>query len=122
MRPGPTQLVKELLSADGDPSLGALIYGAFSAVAHGTTFGLMSSVEADIPDQARAPGVKWGAVGTSSLDVVHALAAVILGTREALGRRNELFGWKSQSWSATAVDAIQAVETSRSFRRVSSGG
>jgi hypothetical protein len=112
MRPGQTQLVKALLGApDGDASLGALVYGLFSAVAHGTTFGLMSSVRA-AQNPAGAPGVQWGAVYTDSGDVIHVLAAVILGTREALGRRNDLFGWKSDSWSAGAAEALQAVKRS----------
>jgi hypothetical protein len=114
VRPGQTQLIKSLLrTPDGDDSLGALVYGLFSAVAHGTTFGVMSSVTAaDVTNLARPLGVKWGVASTNSLEVVHVLTAVILGTREALGRRNELFGWRSQSWSATAEDAIQTVRRS----------
>jgi hypothetical protein len=108
-RPGQTELVKNLWRADGDSSLGALVYGFFSAVAHGTTFGLTSSVEANAPNAPRTPGVTWGAVKTRSLEVVHVLAAVILGTREAQGRRNELFGWASQSWNAVATEAIRSV-------------
>ena len=108
-RPGQTEMIKNLFSADGDSSLGAFVYGFFSAVAHGTTFGLTSSVEANPPNAPRTPGVTWGAVTTRSLDVVHVLAAVILGTREAQGRRNELFGWASQSWNAVATEAIRFV-------------
>jgi hypothetical protein len=110
-RPSQTQLVTNLLSGDGDASLGAFIYGFFSAVAHGTTFGLTQSVRA-ASNPAGAPGVQWGAVYTDSLSVVHVLAAVILGTREALGRRNALFGWKSPSWNASAADALRAVTRS----------
>jgi hypothetical protein len=112
MRPGQTQLIKKLLSADGDSSLGAFIYGVLSAVAHGMTFGLTSSVKADPTNPAKPPGVTWGAVYTDSLDVVHVLTAVILGTRAAHGRQNELFGWASESWSAAAADAVQAVRRS----------
>jgi hypothetical protein len=108
-RPGQTELVTNLLSADGDSSLEAFVYGFFSAVAHGTTFGLTSSVEANAPSAPRTPGVTWGAVKTRSPDVVHVLAAVILGTREAQGRRNELFGWASESWEAAAREALQSV-------------
>jgi hypothetical protein len=110
-RPGQTRFLKNLLSTDGD-SLGAWVYGAFSAVAHGTTFGLMSSVEAAAPNVPRPPGMTWGAVGTSSRDVVSALTAVIVGTMGAHGRRNEFFGWASQSWNETVVHAIQAVKGS----------
>jgi hypothetical protein len=104
VRPGQTQLVKELLGAP----LGALVYGLFSAVAHGTTFGLMQSVQR-APNAPRPPGVEWGAVGTDSLDVVHVMAAVILATREALGRRNDLFGWNSDEWNSSAATALQAL-------------
>jgi hypothetical protein len=111
-RPGQTQLLKNVLSTDGDDSLGALVYGAFSAVAHGTTFGLMSSVEAAAPNVPRPPGMTWGAVGTSSRDVVSVLTAVIVGTMGAHRRRNEFFGWASQSWNETVVRAIEAVKGS----------
>jgi hypothetical protein len=114
MRPGHTELIKKLLSADGDASLGALVYGVFSAVAHGTTFGLTSTVKADAPNLPKTPGVKWGAVYTSSLGVVSVLTAVILGTAEAYRHRNEFFGWASQSWNETAARAIQAAKRSLS--------
>jgi hypothetical protein len=104
VRPGQTQLVKELLGA----RLGALVYGLFSAVAHGTTFGLMQSVQR-APNAPRPPGVEWGAVITDSLNVVHVLAAVMLATREAFDRRNDLFGWKSEAWNASAAAAVRVV-------------
>ena len=86
VRPGQTQLIKALLGApDGDASLGGFVYGLFSAVAHGTAFGLMQSVKA-APHAPRPPGVQWGEVYTDSGDVVHVLGAVILGTGEALER------------------------------------
>lgn len=112
MRPGQTKLIEKLLSANGDASLGALVYGAFSAVAHGTTFGLTSSVKADAPNLPTTPGIRWGAVYTSSRDVVSVLAAVIFGTVEAYRRRNQLFGWSSQSWTETAARAMQAAKGS----------
>jgi hypothetical protein len=112
VRPGQTQLVKRLLNAPtGDASLGAFVYAMFSAVAHGTTFGLMSSVK-EASNPGGAPGVQWGAVYTDFLDVMHVLAAVILGAREVVGRRNELFGWESDSWSRTAAEALQTVRRS----------
>jgi hypothetical protein len=98
IRPGYTKLVKELLSAEGDHALGALVYGTFSAVAHGTTFGLTSNVELAGSDVTRAPGVTRGAIYTSSQDVVQALTATVLATKTGHERRNELFGWASDSW------------------------
>jgi hypothetical protein len=112
MRPGQTELIKKLLSADGDASLGALVYGMFSAVAHGTTFGLTSRVKADAPNLPKTPGVTWGAVSTNSLNVVTVLTAVIVGTAKAYQHRNEFFGWVSQSWNETAARAIQAAKRS----------
>jgi hypothetical protein len=112
MRPGQTELVKKLLSADDDASLGALLYGMLSAVAHGTTFGLTPRVKTDAPNLPKTPGVTWGAVSTSSLDVVSVLTAVILGTAKAYRHRNEFFGWASQSWNETAARAIQAAKSS----------
>jgi len=112
MRPGQTELIKNILSVGDDASLGAFVYGLFSAVAHGTTFGLTSSVTADAPNLPRTPGLTWGAVHTSSLGVVSAVTAVILGTAEAYRRRNKLFGWASQSWNETCLRAIQAAKRS----------
>ena len=112
MRPGQTELIKNILSVGDDASLGAFVYGLFSAVAHGTTFGLTSSVTADAPNLPRTPGLTWGAVYTSSLSVVSAVTAVILGTAEAYRRRNKLFGWASQSWNETCLRAIQAAKRS----------
>jgi hypothetical protein len=111
-RPGQTQLIKDVLSTGGDESLGSLVYGAFSAVAHGTTFGLTSSVEAAPPNVSRPPGVTWGAVITSSGDVVSVLTAVILGTLDAHGRRNALFGWASESWDEAVFRVIQVMKGS----------
>jgi hypothetical protein len=113
MRPGQTKMIDKLFSSpDGGASLGALVYGAFSAVAHGTTFGLTTSVEANAPNARRTPGVTWGAVYTSSRDVVSVLTSVILATEAAYRRRNELLGWAPQSWNETAGRAIQAANDS----------
>jgi hypothetical protein len=113
IRPGQTKMIDKIFSSpDGNDSLGALVYGAFSAVAHGTTFGLTPSVQADGPRAPRTPGLTWGAVYTSSGDVVSVLTAVTLATEAAHRRRNELFGWASQSWEETAGLAIQTAKDS----------
>jgi hypothetical protein len=112
MRPGQTHLVKALLRESGDESLGALLYGLYSAVAHGTPFGLTSSVTTDAPNLPSTPGVTWGAVHTNSLDVVASLTSVIIGTAEAYDRRNKLFGWASPSWSKTVIGALDAAKKS----------
>lgn len=112
VRPGQTELIRRLLSVGDDASLGEALYGLFSAVAHGTTFGLSSSVTADAPDLPKTPGVTWGAVYTSSLGVVTVLTAIVLGTAEAYRRRNTLFGWTSEVWSKAVLSALGAARRS----------
>ena len=63
-RPGQTELIERLLRVEGDDSLGGFFDGLFSAVAHGTTFGMSSSVDADAPNLPKTPGITWGAVYT----------------------------------------------------------
>lgn len=112
MRPGQTELIERLLSVEGDDSLGGFVYGLFSAVAHGTTFGMSSSVTTDAPNPPKTPGITWGAVYTGSLDVVIALSVVIVGSTEAYRSRNKLFGWASKSWNEVVLAAIDAMKRS----------
>jgi hypothetical protein len=112
LRPGQTELIESIMSVEGDDSLGTFAYGLFSAVAHGTTFGMSSSVTTDAPDLPKTPGITWGAVYTGSFDVVIALSVVIAGLVEGYRRRNKLFGWKSETWNSVVLTAIDAVKKS----------
>jgi len=109
-RPGQTAIIRELLRTGEDAELGVVLYGLFSAVAHGTTFGLTHSVTLDAPGMPTVPGVTWGAVYTGSWDVVSVLAAVILGIGKAYHARNKFFNWSSVAWNGVYVEAIRATK------------
>lgn len=111
-RLGQTALVRALLRSGDDVELGRVVYGVYSAIAHGTLFGLTGSVTLDAPGAPKTPGVTWGAIYTSSGHVVSALTALALGVGKALDARNRLFGWKADSWDSAFLDAIRAAQSS----------
>jgi hypothetical protein len=111
-RMGQTALVRELLRTGKDTSLGNVAYAQYSAVAHGTVFGLTSSLTTDAPGLPTTPGVTWAAVHTNSGEVVSVLVAVAFGVREAYAARNALFGWTSTSWNSAERDLIRVADRS----------
>lgn len=82
-----------------DRRLGEIVYGLYSAVAHGTTFGLSNSFTLDAEELSKTLGITWGAIYTGSGEVVILLCAVVIGWGQAIDRRNKLFGWHSVDWS-----------------------
>ncbi|MFA5788068.1 MAG: hypothetical protein WDA71_13985 [Actinomycetota bacterium] len=114
-RPTATSLVRRLLGDHEDRRLGSAVYGLFSAVTHGTTFGVSQSVDIDAPGAPQTPGVTWGAVFTSSRDVCSALTAIILGLGTAYKSRNDLFGWRSEPWNTAHVRAARAAKIALGF-------
>jgi hypothetical protein len=114
-RPTATQLVRRLLADGKDPQLGGAVYALFSAVAHGTTFGMSKSITLDAPETPTTPGVTWGAVYTSSRDVCSVLTAMILGIGTAFRARNVLFGWHADEWDHAYVDIIRRAKESLGF-------
>lgn len=114
-RPTSTSLIRKLLADSEDAHVGTAVFNLFSAVAHGTTYGLTHSVTTDAPGMPQTPGVTWGAVYTSSADVCSVLTAVLLGLGTAYRCRNELFGWHSEAWSRTYVDAAGRARRSLGF-------
>jgi hypothetical protein len=107
-RPTQTELVRRLLRDGDDVSLGGLVYAYFSAVAHGTLFGLGQSLTTNAPGIPQVPGVTMAAVYTGSQDLVTVLTAAIIGLGRACERRNEFFAWPDDSWKQTWLDAIYA--------------
>lgn len=110
-RPGQTAVVRSLLTQGDDANLGKLVYGYYSAVAHGTTFGLTQSVSHEIPPAPGMPGVTRRAIVTRSQDVVSLLTGLILGLGRAVQARNELFGWPSKSWATAYIEALRAAKS-----------
>ena len=111
-RPGLTEIIRKLMATGDDAGLGEFVYGLFSAVAHGTTFGLSNSVTLDAEDIPRTPGITWGAVYTGSGEVVIVLCAVVIGWGQAIDRRNKLFGWQSVEWSRAWKEAMDIASRS----------
>jgi hypothetical protein len=105
-RPGQTEIIRKLLATGDDRRLGQILYGFFSAVAHGTLFGLSNSVKLDAPEVPKIPGFTFGGAYTRSSEVVIVLSAVLIGLGEAIDRRNKLFGWQSADWSKSWLQAI----------------
>ncbi|MEX0756129.1 MAG: hypothetical protein WD556_13620 [Actinomycetota bacterium] len=113
-RPGNTKLISKLLSTRHeedlggiDPSLGGVVYGLFSAVAHGTAFGLAQSITVDAPNLPKdVPGRTWAAVYTGSEAVVIVLSALLMGLAEAVKRRNTLFGWEAKELNLSFLRAL----------------
>jgi hypothetical protein len=114
-RPGQTELVRKLLEVGDAAARWARIW-AFSAVAHGTTFGFSSSVTLDAPNLPKTPRVTWGAIYTGSRDVVSVLTAVVLGIGEAYSPRNKLLGWSSDGWNQAWLHALRTAR--QSFPRI----
>ncbi len=111
-RPGQTEIIRRLMATGKDRSLGEFVYGLYSAVAHGTTFGLSNSVTLDAEELPKTPGVTWGAVYTGSGEVVIVLCAVVIGWGQAIDRKNKLFGWQSVAWSQAWKEAMDIASRS----------
>lgn len=113
MPPSQTELIKKLLSTDGDASLGAP--RVWSVLGRSSWNDVRPNVQCE-SRRTEPPENTWRHMGSrvyeSSLDVVSVLTAVILGTAKAHRHRNEFFGWASQSWNETAARAIQAAKSS----------
>jgi hypothetical protein len=107
-RMGQTELVRALFRHGADPKLGGLLYGYFSAVAHGTSFGLSQSIKPVASDVPKLPGMTRGAIFTSSTGVVSVLTSMILGVGAAYRVRNEYLGWKSDEWNAAYLEGLRA--------------
>jgi hypothetical protein len=106
-RPSQTEVIRRLFTLPDEPKgLGEAVYGLYSAVAHGTSFGLTDSVTMDAPDLPTTPGVTWGAIYTSSGQVVSVLCAVTLGLGQSIDRRFKLYGWENPDWSGAFLEAI----------------
>lgn len=114
-RPSSTQLMGRLLEIGGDETLGKLVYSYFSAVTHGTAFGLTQSVDRDTAIAPPELGLPQTALFTSSQAVCTVLTGLILGSGRALKARNDLFAWESTEWSSSMVAALRAARASLGF-------
>jgi hypothetical protein len=105
-----TAVVRALFQHGDDPRLGRLLYGYYSAVAHGTAFALSQSIKAGVPDMPEVPGLTRGMIFTSSGAVASVLTSMILGVGAAFRARNEYLGWKSDEWDSAYLDGLRAAK------------
>jgi hypothetical protein len=104
-----TALARDLYGGN-NRELGAAIAGYFSAVLHGTAYGLTQSVSLDFPEAPVTPGVTWGAIFTSSGSTCSVLAAIFLALDKAWRARNELFGWGDAEWKSARTEVARAAK------------
>lgn len=96
-RPSQTKLLRSLLAGGGDDDLGALIYNYYSAVAHGSMYGLLQQFERTDQRNALSPLVT-ASLSVSSDDINSVLSAVLLGYARAVKEHFSLMGWDRESW------------------------
>src|SRR4051812_33173785 len=113
-RPTQSDIVGQLLKAGDDETLGRVTYRFYSAVAHGSVFGLLQSASRTAPGLPQTPGTTWAAFATNSADVNNLLSGVIMGLGAAYNRRVELFGWTTQDWNQTWLDVFHAAKPAAS--------
>jgi hypothetical protein len=100
-RPGFTRLLRWML---GD-ELGATIANYYSAVAHGTQYGLTSAViDSDVP--TGPSGTRRVAIGLSSSDVNSAMAIAGMALIKATESERELTGRDWPEWESSRDEAL----------------
>jgi hypothetical protein len=90
-KPSRTALLRRLLDGGGDEELGALVYQYFSAVAHGTAYGLLQRVE-KMDQRNPLSSLVTGRLYVTSYDINTVLSAVILGYGRAVSEYYQLMG------------------------------
>jgi hypothetical protein len=111
-RPRFTRLLQWMLSDD----LGGMIANYYSAVAHGTQYGLSSAVLSAEPPTAL--GERRVMLGTAPHDVRFALAASALALIKGVSYEVELFGRDIPEWQQACGSALDAVNTAMRQSRV----
>lgn len=97
-RPSASRVIKAVM---GDDALGAALYNYQSAVAHGTSFGLLASVDPEtIADTPLGLGPRVAQVTTAS-GVLGAFATVQLALMNAVEAHRAYFGWPPDGWTGS---------------------
>lgn len=104
-RPGFTALLRWMLGDD----LGSTIANYYSAVTHGTQYGLASAV---ISVERTGLGLPRAAIGLSSGDVNLALGTAGLGLIRAIEHERQLMGRSVPDWETVRSDALETVKAS----------
>lgn len=104
-RPGFTSLIRWTLGDD----LGGTIANYYSAVAHGTQFGLASAV---LSVERSGLGLPKAAIGLSSSDVNLALGTAGLGLIKAIEHERHLMGRSIPNWESIRSESLETFKAS----------
>lgn len=104
-RPGFTALIRWMLGED----LGGTIANYYSAVAHGTQYGLVSAV---MSVERTEFGLPRAAIGLSSSDVSLALGTAGLGLIRAIQHERALLGRSIADWERIRSEALETFKAS----------
>lgn len=110
--PSATDLLATLFESL-NPEIGGLIYRQYSAVAHATFAGLLSSF--DIPAEPDAEGVRLGQARVTVLDMIIQTTFACLGWMNAFDRAREVAGWSYERWAPKKNEVLEAVAKVWSF-------
>lgn len=107
-RLGATETVEHALGDGSDPALGRVLFGYFSAVSHGTVYGLVQSMDVVRSEEPLRPDT-IGHLKTDSGAVNSVVAAMVLAYIEVVERERKLFGWQDDQWATAVIRALTAV-------------
>ena len=108
-RKGPTEAVTELLQERIAEGEAGAVYRSYSAIAHGTIFGLMQLL---VPTKERWQGE---AVNELSLDprmIEASLGTALVGFIEFFDRLVTLMGWNEWAWAGWHDQLVEVVNRS----------
>lgn len=110
-RPTATECFRQLFGiSDG---FGETMFRYWSAVSHGTAYGLLGSLESLGHPMVSTGGLVPMGMKTSSGDIVFLVRALVLGYRAAVLAQRDLFGWTSEAWERTMQNTILLVSSRR---------
>jgi hypothetical protein len=107
-RPSKTSLMRALLGAGGDADLGALLYSFYSAVAHGTAYGLLQQFDRVEPP-SKLSALATARPSVNSDDVRSVVTAMVLGYGRAVKELHDLMGWNGQEWLDAYTSAHRVI-------------
>jgi hypothetical protein len=100
-KPGNTKTVVLALG----PEIGKSAYNYLSAVAHGTSYGLMQQIQAT--GERAVDGDPLAAVGVSTRNVAYMWSLAALGYATAIDVQMQLFGWMTDEWITTRGNCLE---------------
>lgn len=119
VRPSSGAVIRHVL---GDDDLGNALYNYQSAVAHGTAFGLLASVDPEsIVDAPLGHGPRVAQVTTAS-GVLGAFASVQLALLHAVEYHRTYFGWPPEGWTGSSWHDASLAAIRTTLERLSPGG